>query len=112
MKRIAFLTGAVLPAALSLTSLASAHEIRHVGANGYILVPDSSIERPEDAGVRSHTNLELFIPFDVDASQPPAGAETPASLACIYKLRARGGGLRIHHATADTTGRNRGVHHD
>ena len=104
MKRIAFLAGAVLPAALSLTSLASAHEIRHVGANGYILVPDSSIERPEDAGLRSHTNFELFIPFDVDASQPPAGAETPASLACIYKLVPRVDGCRIDQVTENPTG--------
>jgi len=103
MKRLVSLAG-VLPAALSLASFASAHEIRQVGPNGYILVPDSSIERPADAGVRYHTNIQLFIPFHVDGSQPPPGAETPASLACIYELVPQLDGCRIDETTQNPTG--------
>lgn len=104
MKRFAFLAGAVLPATLSFASFASAHEIRQVGSNGYVLVPDSSIERPQDIGIRAHTNIQLFVPFGVDSSQPPPGAETPASLACIYKLVPRLGGCRIDQTTENPTG--------
>jgi len=56
---------------------------------GHLLVPDSSIERPADRGVRAHTNVELFFPVDglplTTANTPGGLFETPASLACVYK---------------------------
>jgi subtilase family serine protease len=56
---------------------------------GHLLVPDSSIERASDRGVRAHTNVELFFPTDglpMTAANTPGGFfETPASLACVYK---------------------------
>lgn len=59
-------------------------------AKGTVIIPQSSIARPEDAGVRAHTNYELFIPAGTqpltNPSGPPSGVETPASLACIYQL--------------------------
>ena len=65
---------------------------------GHVWVPPSSIARPEDAGVRAHTNIVLF---SLDGNKP-AGLrspqdyategsdsttmmpETPASLGCLY----------------------------
>ena len=69
-------------------------------AAGHILVPLSSISRPEVAGVRMHTHHLIHVPaghtdarpgfteaeFPPNAIQPVTGAvgETPASLACLY----------------------------
>ena len=47
-----------------------------------IVVPDSSIPRPG----RIHTNYFLVDPDSWNPDQPPPGNETPASLACVYKL--------------------------
>jgi subtilase family serine protease len=47
-----------------------------------IIIPDSSIARPG----RHHTNY-FFVDTDVaDRAEPPSGAETPGSLACVYQL--------------------------
>jgi subtilase family serine protease len=56
---------------------------------GTVIVPASSIERPEDAGVRAHTNIKIFVP---SGSRPETMnpentfAEYPASIACVYKV--------------------------
>jgi subtilase family serine protease len=72
---------------LGLAAAAAAEERPILG--GHLLVPDSSIERPADRGVRAHTNVELFFPIDglpLTAANTPGGLfETPASLACVYK---------------------------
>src|SRR5271167_1607079 len=48
--------------------------------------PASSIERPEDVGVRMHTNYIFYAPSGtVIAAAQPAG-ETPASLGCVYNI--------------------------
>jgi kumamolisin len=48
--------------------------------------PPSSIERPEDFGVRMHTNYIFYAPSGsiVPAAQP--AGETPASLGCVYDV--------------------------
>ncbi len=51
------------------------------------IVPDSSLEHPEDLGVRAHTNIVLVL--DANAKMGAGGvpvAENPLSLACIYHL--------------------------
>lgn len=56
-------------------------------------VPESSIERPEDAGIRAHTNW-VFATKDgrviETAAQPDFTAvqqyETPSSMGCLYKI--------------------------
>lgn len=81
---IALLT--MIAAALFLV-FASATPVA-VAQNGYrIVVPESSIERPEDIGVRAHTNFVNVIPdkMEFDSNGAPI-AENPLSLACIYKL--------------------------
>lgn len=68
--------------------------IPHVGT---IVVPESSIEHAGDIGVRAHTHNRVLIP--AEAVEPPAvgtastsvnplltTTETPASLACVYRL--------------------------
>lgn len=54
---------------------------------GTVLHPASSIERPEDAGIRFHTNYEIFAPAGRSLSSINPNntfAEYPASLACVY----------------------------
>ncbi len=74
---------------------------------GRVIIPDSSVVRPEDAGIRSHTNYEIFVPAGHPVSSPTPDytfAETPASMSCVYKVGplyagcnpANGGG---NHAT-------------
>ncbi len=66
-----------------------AHEQIISVSDGTIVVPASSMARPEDAGVRAHTNVQLFFPkAHHDASMPSGKYETPASLACVYGLTA------------------------
>ena len=51
--------------------------------NGHrIIYPESSIPWPG----RPHTNYFFVDSDQMAAPQPPAGAETPGSLACVYKL--------------------------
>jgi kumamolisin len=60
------------------------HAADEAKINGFrIVVPESSIPRPG----RIHTNYFFAVP-DVPNTTggPPPGAETPGSLACVYKL--------------------------
>jgi len=80
---------------------------RSLANKGRVVIPDSSIERPEDVGYRVHTNTRIFVPADrakwgadpsglalpdvptLTPGAPPFSGyayETPASLACIYHL--------------------------
>jgi subtilase family serine protease len=99
---------------LSLTACAAAcaqnavYSPQHLkGAHrpgGQVVTPVSGIERPEDIGVRMHTNFKIFVPPPITEADirraaekgvvkngaPSAlyAAETPGSLACIYGLTA------------------------
>ena len=56
---------------------------------GNVITPASSVVRPEDAGVRAHTNHLIFVPAGHETSSvfpDSTFAETPASLACVYKV--------------------------
>jgi kumamolisin len=65
--------------------------------NGHrIIYPQSSIPQ---AG-RHHTNY-FFVDSDEPSNQPPAGAETPGSVACVYQLVSGPTGCPI--ATSTTT---------
>jgi len=80
---------------------------RSLARKGRVVIPDSSIERPEDVGYRMHTNTRIFVPADrakwgadpnglalpdvtglAPVGPPFTGTafETPASLACLYHL--------------------------
>ncbi len=68
---------------------------------GHVMTPQSSIQRPIDIGRRAHTHFKILVPagrpegsmgfaeeYGSPEGTPVTGyyAETPASLACLYKL--------------------------
>ena len=68
--------------------------------NGHrIIYPQSSIPQPG----RHHTNY-FFVDSDQAQPQPPAGNETPGSLACVYKLVTGPTGCPIATSTNVPTG--------
>jgi kumamolisin len=69
---------------------AAGQERRHHAAPGTVIIPPSNQAALEDKGARAHTNLRLVMPPSASPSELPPylgyGYETPASLACIYRL--------------------------
>jgi kumamolisin len=59
-------------------------------APGVVRVPESSRVNAEDHGIRAHTNVRLTLAISPNPAEAPPfagyGYETPASLACIYRL--------------------------
>ena len=64
---------------------------------GTVTVPRSSVPVPE----RPATDLLIFVPEGAPMAQPspPPGAETPGSLACVYKLTKQVKGCPINGTT-------------
>jgi kumamolisin len=71
----------IVIAVIVAASVASAQVRRGDG-----IVPRSSIERPEDIGLRMHTNYIIYAPDGVVRPQFNPGGETPASLGCVYDI--------------------------
>jgi len=72
-----------------------------------VFIPASSVERPEDVGLRMHTNYFMRFPDPaVRPEAPPPGTtvETPGSIACIYGLVAATAGCPVATATTVPTG--------
>ncbi|HEY3626387.1 MAG TPA: S53 family peptidase [Terracidiphilus sp.] len=73
----------------ALLTTASAQEARRM-APGTVIVPPSNHLSAAEAGVRAHTNIRLVVPPDISPSEAPPfanyGYETPASLACVYRV--------------------------
>ena len=67
----------------------SAQEKRHP-APGTVIIPSTNHVNAEDIGIKAHTNLRMVVPPDLRPSEAPPylgyGYETPASLACIYRI--------------------------
>jgi len=64
--------------------------------HGHMVIPNSSVERAEDAGRRAHTNHLIFLPGKQPSAPTPdftslAGGETPDSVRPVYKLPSTGG---------------------
>ena len=55
-------------------------------AAGTIVIPTSGVEHPEDVGVRAHTTYRIFVPSGPQPTTSAPAGETPASLACVYRL--------------------------
>jgi hypothetical protein len=86
---------ALLPFATAAASAAAAAQTPAMA----MIVPDSSVLRPQDRGVRAHTNFQILLPaamatlasrarpaaLNPDTAGLPLN-ETPASLGCIYHL--------------------------
>ncbi len=71
---------------LVIVLLAAASLVFGQERRGDGIVPASSIERPEDIGVRMHTNYLIHAPEGVVKPQGNPGGETPGSLGCVYDL--------------------------
>jgi kumamolisin len=97
-----------LALAIATTSFfAGRAEAQPVRGEGQVVTPESSVVRTEDTGIRAHTNVRLIVPTGAPGNvAPPAPsgaagpeelppgpgfyyANTPASLACVYRLVAR-----------------------
>jgi kumamolisin len=81
---------AVLALAIgALVLSAHAQERRHF-APGTVIIPSSNHVNAEDHGIKAHTNLRLVVPPDLGPTEAPPylgyGYETPASLACVYRI--------------------------
>jgi hypothetical protein len=99
MKRsIALLT---IAAALCFASALCAFS-QAAPAKGRVIVPESSIPGRR----RVNTNLLIFVPEGQPMAQPapPPGANTPASLACVYHLVKQVKGCPISGTTNLPTG--------
>jgi kumamolisin len=76
----------VVVAALLLV-FASSAPVAIAQSSDRVIVPESSIQRPEDVGVRAHTDFVYVLPGKVTMGNNGAPiAENPLSLACIYNL--------------------------
>jgi kumamolisin len=81
-----------------VVSLAAPQSTTPGRPEGNLITPPSSVERPEDAGVRAHTNYKIFVPAGSQESfaTPDGGTftcqlaapfcETPASIGCVYNV--------------------------
>jgi subtilase family serine protease len=74
-----------------------------------VFVPGSGVSRRADVGQRAHTNVNVMVPdAKAAAGLPPALGylyETPASIACIYRLTAFDGACNPNKVTAVPLGR-------
>lgn len=70
----------------STTAGQPAEQAQILARPGTVIVPESSVVRPEDAGVRFHTNHLIFVPSgrEISSVTPDTAAETPYSMACVY----------------------------
>jgi subtilase family serine protease len=94
---------AVAGLAQSLPGSVTARGIEWPAPDGTIILPSSSIVRPDDAVTgRVHTNIILYI--HPDNSQPGPTWETPASIACVYQLVPQVSGCPINGTTISPTG--------
>jgi kumamolisin len=87
--------GKTLHAALRMTAmtalaiLTTAASAQLAPGRRKLVIPQSSESQPGDLGVRAHTNIRIITTSEQPNEAPPYlgyGFETPASLACVYKL--------------------------
>ncbi len=85
---------------LAVSSRAYAQERVEGVFNGHrIIYPESSIPKPG----QHHTNY-FFVDSDQPSAGPPAGVETPGSVACVYQLVSGPAGCPVATSTAVPTG--------
>jgi subtilase family serine protease len=71
---------------VSIVLLTAASLVSGQVRRGNGIVPASSVERPEDIGVRMHTNYFFYAPDGIVIPAANPGGETPASLGCVYDV--------------------------
>ena len=81
---------AALTIALAIFVVPAAGQPKKHLAPGTMIIPSTNRVNAEDLGVKAHTNLRLIVPPVAGPSEAPPflgyGYETPASLACIYRV--------------------------
>jgi subtilase family serine protease len=112
--RFLLLSAAVLAVACAaLVIPAAAQERRHHPAPGTIIIPASNQAALDDLGAKAHTNLRLIAPPAAGPSELPPflgyGYETPASLACIYRLVAPIKGCNPNSTTTNPNGGSQSI---
>jgi kumamolisin len=60
-----------------------------------VAVPDTTLERSQDRGVRAHTNHLIRVEGKVNAGGGSPSGETPASIRPVYQLPSTGGSQTI-----------------
>lgn len=89
--RTATLVTAALTVAIAPVLAQEALSIRKApAAPGTMMVPASNVAGTADRGLKAHTNIRVVVPAIASPAEAPPysgyGYETPASLACIYRL--------------------------
>jgi len=112
--RLVLLKTAVLVAACAALMIpAAAQESRHRPAPGTILIPASNRAALEDLGAKAHTNLRVIAPPAAGPTELPPylgyGYETPASLACVYRLVAPTRGCNPNSTTTNPNGGSQSI---
>jgi len=75
--------------AILLIAIGTAASLAAAQGQSNVLIPDSSIEKPGDIGVRMHTNYFIRVDdprFTPHSPPPGVTVETPGSIGCIYDL--------------------------
>ena len=85
-----------IAATISLLCFAQVSAAQNQSRKGHVVIPESSVERGGDNGVMAHTHLRIMMPeggvftgTPQPNELPPFPGyffETPASIACIYRL--------------------------
>jgi hypothetical protein len=72
------------PTLAILCALACLGSPEFIRGQGQVIVPDSTVEHPEDAGRKAHTNHLIFVRPNLTGASP--AGEIPASLGCVYQI--------------------------
>jgi subtilase family serine protease len=76
--------GLLVVVALCVLSVIAGSQVARAQGQGKVIVPDSTVERPDDVGRRAHTNHVIMVRPDLGGTKP--GGETPGSLGCVYQI--------------------------
>ena len=85
--------------------------------SGSVVVPASSLPRPDAEGLRVHTDVRFFVSAKSPSVRPAASGppyaglnfETPASLACVYGVTALANGCNPNTVAAVASGGSRAI---
>ncbi len=104
-----------LVATISMLCFQQVSAAQNQSRKGHVVIPESSVEHAGDSGIMAHTHLRIMMPAGgvftgapkPNELPPFAGFffETPASIACIYRLAPHPkAGCNPNETTANPTG--------
>jgi subtilase family serine protease len=100
-------------ACVALTIPVAAQKRAPHAAPGTLIIPPSNHANVADLGVKAHTNLRLLVAPEIGPSEAPPfigyGYETPASLACIYRVVAPINGCNPNSTTNTPNGGSQSI---